>query len=67
MNNYFINITKDLNLKPFDKNKFDIDIFENYISIKKYMKPSRIFFPEKVSKDDVKKEIRNLKVDKLST
>ena len=35
INNYFINITKNLNLKPLDKNKVDIDMFENHISIKK--------------------------------
>ena len=33
MNNYFTNITKNLNLKPLNKYKFDIDIFENHISI----------------------------------
>ena len=35
MNNYFINITKNLNLKPLNKNKVDIDMFENHISIEK--------------------------------
>ena len=44
MNNYFINITKNLNLRPLDKNKVDIDIFENHISIKKYMKRFQISF-----------------------
>ena len=44
INNYFINITKNLNLKPLDKNKVDIDMFENHISIKKYMKPFLILF-----------------------
>ena len=34
MNNHFINVTKNLNLKPLDKNKVDIDMFENHISIK---------------------------------
>ena len=33
MNNYFINVTINLNLKPLDKNKVDIDLFENRISI----------------------------------
>ena len=42
--NYFINITKNVNLKPLDKNKSDMDIFENHVSIKKYMKPFRILF-----------------------
>ena len=34
MNNHFINVTKNLNLKLLDKNKVDIDMFENHISIK---------------------------------
>ena len=42
MNNYFINITKNLNLNPVDKNK--VDMFENHISLKKIMKPFRILF-----------------------
>ena len=42
INNYFINITKNLNLKPLEKNK--VDMFENHISIKKYMKPFLILF-----------------------
>ena len=44
MNNYFINITKNLNLKPLDKSKVDIDMFENHISIKIYMEPFEILF-----------------------
>ena len=44
MNNYFINITKNLNLKPLDKNKVDIDMLENHVGIKKYMKHYRILF-----------------------
>ena len=44
MNNFFINITKNLNLRPLDKNKVDIDIFENHISIKNYMKRFQISF-----------------------
>ena len=35
MNNYFINITKTLNLKTLNKSEIDIDKFENHISIKK--------------------------------
>ena len=35
VNNYFINITKNLSLKPLDGNKIDIDTFENQINIKK--------------------------------
>ena len=72
MNNYFINITKNLNLKPLDKNKFDIDIFENHISIKKIYETFPNIIPEnfhfkEVSKDDVRKEIGNLNIKKLST
>ena len=33
MNNHFINVTRNLNLKPLDKNKDGIDIL-NHISIK---------------------------------
>ena len=72
MNNYFINITKNLNLRPLDKNKVDIDIFENHISIKKIHETFPNIIPEnfhfkEVSKDDVRKEIRNLNVKKSST
>ena len=72
MNNYFINITKNLNLKPLDKNKFDIDIFENHISIKKIHETFPNIIPEnfhfkEVSKDDVRKEIRDLNFKKSST
>ena len=72
MNNYFINIAKNLNLKPLDKNKFDIDIFENHISIKKIYETFPNIIPENfhfkaVSKDDVRKEIGNLNIKKLST
>ena len=35
VNNYFINITKNLNLKHLDGNKIDIATFENQITIKK--------------------------------
>ena len=34
MNNYFINITKTLNLKTLDKSQVDTEKFENYVSIK---------------------------------
>ena len=43
-NHYFVNITKNLNLRPLDKNKVDIDLFENHSSTIKYMKPFRILF-----------------------
>ena len=38
MNNYFIDITKTLNLKTLVKNQFGIDKFQNHISIKKSRK-----------------------------
>ena len=38
MNNYFINITKTLNLKTLNKSQIDTDKFETHISIKKYTK-----------------------------
>ena len=55
-----------------DKNKVDIDMFENQVSIKKIHETFPNIIPEnfhfkKVSKDDVRKEIRNLNVKKLST
>ena len=46
MNNYFINITKILNLKTLNKSQIDIDNFENHISIKKYMKQFQKLFQE---------------------
>ena len=69
MNNYFINITKNLNLKPLDKNKVDIDMFENHISTKKINEILPNITPEnfhlkEVSRDDVKNEIHNLNVKK---
>ena len=72
MNNYFINITKILNLKTLNKSQIDIDNFENHISIKKIHEtipeviPGRFQF-EQVSSDIVGKEIRNLNVKKSST
>ena len=44
MNNYFINITKTLNLKTL--NKSQIDKFENHISIKRYTKHFQELFQE---------------------
>ena len=46
MNNYFINITKTLNLKTLNKSQIDIDKFENHISIKKYTKNFQKLFQE---------------------
>ena len=61
MNNYFINITKSLNLKPFDKSKVDIYMFENHISIKKIHETFPNIIPEnfhfkQVLKDQVRKK-----------
>ena len=72
MRNYFINITKNLNLKTLDKSQIDIDKFENQISIKIIHEtfpeiiPGSVHF-EQVFSDIVRKEIRNLNVKKSST
>ena len=42
MNNYFINITKTLNLENLNISQIDIDKFKNHISMKKVPKK----FPE---------------------
>ena len=76
MNNFFINITKNLNLKPYkdssltDINKIASD-FDNHISIKRIKESfqnivSRDFNFHKVSREDVKKEIIDLNVKKSS-
>ena len=69
MKNYFINITKNLNLKPLEK--VDIGMFENHISLKEIHETfpnimSENFHFKEVSKVDVRKEMRNLNVKKLS-
>ena len=59
INNYFIYITQNLDLKPLDTNKFDTDIFENHISIKSIFK---CIFPENFHFKEVSKlDIRNVK------
>ena len=77
MNNYFINITKHLNLKPHTaSNTMDIEqitsAFNNYVSIKKI----REVFPEissnnfeftKVTEQSVKNEVLKLNTKKSST
>ena len=76
MNNFFINITKNLNLKPYkdssltDINKIASD-FDNHISIKRIKESfqnivSRDFNFQEVSREDVKKEIIDLNVKKSS-
>ena len=43
-NNHFINIAKNLSLKPLDKNRVDTDMFvRTLLALKKYMKPFRIW------------------------
>ena len=59
-----MNITKSLNLKPLGKNKVDIDMFENHISIKKIHETFPNIIPEnfhfkEVSKDEARKKIKN--------
>ena len=55
MNNYFINITKTLNLKTLDKSQVDTDKFENYVSIKETHEtfpeiiPGRLHFEQLLS------------------
>ena len=76
MNNFFINITKILNLKPHkDSSLTDIkgitSNFDNYISIKKIKESfpnivSGDFNFQVISREDVKKEIINLNVKKSS-
>ena len=77
MNNYFINITKHLNLKPHTaSNTMEIDqitsAFNNHVSIKKI----REVFPEisssnfeltKVTEESVKNEVLKLNAKKSST
>ena len=77
MNNFFINITKNSNLKPHkDSSLTDINgissNLDNHISIKKLKEPfpnivSGDFNFQEVSREDVKKQIINLNVKKSST
>ena len=70
MNKYFINITKNLNLKaPIINTTDDIQSltknYDNHISIRKIVPDSFNF--KSVSLDDVKKEVLNLNPKKSST
>ena len=61
MNNYFIDITKTLNLKTLIKNQFGIDKFQNHISIKKIQKTFPkivlgIFHFKQLSNDIIRKK-----------
>ena len=76
INNYFINITKTLNLKPYKCSNNDnineiISAFNNHISIKKIKE----YFPDassnnfeftEVSQDEVKKDVLHLNVTKVT-
>ena len=67
MNNYFINITKNISLKTLNKSQINIDKFENHISIKKIHEAFPQIIPgsfhfEQVSSDTVRKEVWNLNI-----
>ena len=77
MNNFLINITKNLNLKPYKESSLtDINgitsNFDNHISIKKIKESfpnivSGDFNFQEASRENVKREIVNLNVKKFST
>ena len=73
MNNYFINVTKTLNLKKqLGLGRSGVNEFENHISIKMIHEKYPEILPESfkfqfVSNNEVKKEIENLDTKKLST
>ena len=72
MNNYFMNITKTLNLETLNISQIDIGKFENHISMKKVLKTfpkiiPGIFHFEQVSSDIIRKEIRSLNAEKSPT
>ena len=67
MNEYFTNITKNLNLKPsprFSDLKDIINFYQNHISIIKIMSQSNSEFEpfhfQRISSNELKKEILNL-------
>ena len=59
MNNYFINITKTLNLKTLNKSQIDIDKFENHISIKKIHETFTGIIPGSFHFEQVSSDTRN--------
>ena len=77
MNNFFINFTKNLNLKPCKESSLTningmTSNFDNHVSIKKIKKSFPNIVPDdfnfqEVAREDVKKEIINLNVKKSST
>ena len=73
MNNYFINVTKTLNLKKqLGFGRSGVNEFENHISIKMIHEKYPEILPESfkfqfLSNNEVKKEIENLDTKKSST
>ena len=73
MNNYFINVTKTLNLKKqLGLGRSGVNEFENHISIKMIHEKYPEILPESfksqfLSNDEMKKEIENLDTKKSST
>ena len=73
MNNYFINVTKTLNLKKqLGVGRSDLNEFENHISIKMIHQKYPEILPESfkfqfLSNNQVKKEMQNLDTKKSST
>ena len=71
MNNYFINVTKTLNLKKqLGVGRSGVNEFENHISIKTIHEKYPEILPESFKfqlLSEVKKEIENLDTKKLST
>ena len=73
MNNYFINVTKTLNLKKqLGLGRSGVNEFENHISIKMIHEKYPEILPESfkfqfLSNNEVKKEIENLDTKKSST
>ena len=73
MNNYFINVTKTLNLnKHFSTSGGDPSAFDSHFSIKMIYEKYPEIIPESfnfklVSDDDVKKKMQNLNIKKSST
>ena len=73
MNNYFINVTKALNLKKqLGVGRSGVNEFENHISIKMIHEKYREILPESfkyqfLSNNEVKKEIEDLDTTESST
>ena len=59
MNNYFINITKTLNLKTLNESQIDIDKLENHISIKQIHETFPEIVPGRFSTRSIPRNPRN--------